>query len=104
MSKISNQVLVDSGANEVVRPFSPSWWDEIVNGKTGTAMFDIALAGGVAGQGAMTQYGEVMVKCKAVSSGWICPVSRIVRELGMRFEWDGQAPSWWMSMAPSFRR
>ena len=36
----------------------------------------------------MTQYGEVMVKCGGNSTSWIMPVSRVVRELGMKFEWS----------------
>jgi hypothetical protein len=87
MSKVTSHVLVDTGANEVVRPYNQSWWNEIMNGKPGTHFFEVGLAGGLAGQGAMTQYGEVMVRCKSAASGWICPVSRVVRELGMKFEW-----------------
>ena len=37
--------LIDSGSNEVIRPWAPTVWDEIVKGKTGETFVRMRLAG-----------------------------------------------------------
>eukprot|EP00975_Prorocentrum_lima_P017896 3775534-Prorocentrum_lima.AAC.1 len=46
----------------------------------------LKLAGGVVTQGAMTQYGEIMPGANDEKSdiGWIAPVCRLTKELGMK--------------------
>eukprot|EP00975_Prorocentrum_lima_P022294 4686792-Prorocentrum_lima.AAC.1 len=46
-------VLVDTGANEIIRPRNPDWWNEIIKGETGQPV-TLKLAGGVMTKGAMT--------------------------------------------------
>eukprot|EP00975_Prorocentrum_lima_P048542 10154820-Prorocentrum_lima.AAC.1 len=49
----------------------------------------LKLAGGVVARGAMTQYGDIMPGASETSdSGWIVPVFRLTKELGMKLIWD----------------
>ena len=84
------RVLVDSGANEVVRPYHEQWWKEIMSGQKGRPI-TVSLAGGNKTLAAMTQTGEVMLERKfdrTSGYSWIVPVSRLVRELGAKLEWN----------------
>eukprot|EP00975_Prorocentrum_lima_P065891 12906132-Prorocentrum_lima.AAC.1 len=47
------RVLVDTGANEIIRPHNPGWWNELIKGEKGQPVI-LKLAGGVMTKGAMT--------------------------------------------------
>ena len=80
-------VLIDSGANEVVRPFNQGWWHEIINRRKGR-MVNVGLAGGTTTKAAMTQYGEIMLRERGERNrSWIAPVSRQTLELGLNMVW-----------------
>ena len=83
-------VLIDSGANEVVRPFNQSWWDQIQQQKIkGADRLHVKLADGSDVKAVMTQYGEVMFPASmSRSMKWIAPVSRMSEELGIRTVFD----------------
>ena len=79
-------VLVDSGANEVVRPFQRRWYDEIWRGEKGRPL-TVNMADGKNSFAAMTQHGEVMLPVEAEdrtpeSARWIVPTCRMIYELG----------------------
>ena len=87
---LDSDVLVDSGANEVVRPYSESSFEEIILGLKGE-LCKVCLAGGTVVVVAMTQYGEIMFPKEArssVDSKWIVPVCRLTTELGCVITWD----------------
>ena len=83
------RVLMDSGANEVVRPYNPFWWKEIIVFKNKGKPVTVKLAGGQEIQAAMTQHGEIMLPGRddQDTAGWILPVSRITKELGIKVTW-----------------
>ena len=54
-----SDVLVDSGANEVARPYNESWFKEITLGLKGEVC-KVGLAGSTGAMAAMTLYGENM--------------------------------------------
>ena len=82
------RVLVDTGANEIIRPHNAEWWNEIIVRKEKGRPVKLRLAGGVTVQGAMTQFGEVMTGETTQSDiGWILPVNRVAYELGMKLHW-----------------
>eukprot|EP00975_Prorocentrum_lima_P060639 12722364-Prorocentrum_lima.AAC.1 len=62
----------------------PDWWHEI-KGEKGQPL-TLNLAGGVVTKGAMAQYGEIMpgVNDEKSDIGWIVPVCRLTKELGMK--------------------
>ena len=77
-------VLVDSGANEVVRPYQQGWYEEIMRGEKGQKVI-CNMAGGKTSAAAMTQHGEVMIPVTertAESAHWIVPTCRLINELG----------------------
>ena len=79
-------VLVDTGANEVVRPFQKRWYEEIWRGEKGTPL-RVNMADGKYTLAAMTQFGEVMLPVlaedkTAESARWIVPTCRMIDELG----------------------
>ena len=81
-------VLVDSGANQVLRPWSPEVEKELGQ----AAPLDVTLASGERRRGWKTTQGEVVLpKMFASSSPWILPVSRVVRELGYQVIWKPEA-------------
>ena len=87
-----NLVLVDSGANEVMRPYSASWWSEIESGHKGEIL-TASLAGGLQMECAMTQHGEIMMKTGRTGDPygkWILPVCRMIVELGAKQEWTNK--------------
>ena len=92
----SSDLLVDTGANEIVRPYNHSWWYQIIHEKVKGHTMMLRLAGGFLKAAAMNQYGEIMMKDGdndvAGDLGWILPVSRIVAELGMTFKWTQKGP------------
>ena len=88
-------VLVDTGANEVVRPFQRRWYDEIWRGEKGTPL-RVNMADGKYTLAAMTQYGEVMIPVMSdektpESARWIVPTCRMIDELvcSMNINSDG---------------
>ena len=83
------KVLVETGANEVVRPHHPQWRHEIMQECSKGKPVSMKLAGGKIITGAMTQYGEVMPPPPNHGDGvgWMLPVQRAVRELGMEMIW-----------------
>jgi len=87
-----DRVLVDSGANEVVRPFSSSWWNEIIVLRNKGKPVTVKLAGGQEIRAAMTQHGEIMLPGREDQDkvGWILPVSRMTKELGIKVTWGPQ--------------
>ena len=54
------RVLVDSGANEMIRPYNHQWWIEIAHGKGSGNMVNMKLTGNATKVAAMNQFGEVM--------------------------------------------
>ena len=88
---------MDTGANEVIRPYNQEWWLEVVTGKAKGKYGTMKLAGNMTEYGAMTTYGEVMMKGGMNQGthdiGWILPMARIQEELGMEARWksDGSA-------------
>ena len=80
---------MDSGANEVVRPYSSSWWNEIIILRNKGKPVTVKLAGGQEIRAAMTQHGEIMLPGREDQdrAGWILPVSRLTKELGIKVTW-----------------
>ena len=83
---VKGAVLVDSGANEVVRPFQKSWFEEIWRGDKGKRLA-VNMADGKNSFAVMTQHGEVMLPVKAdertpETARWIVPTCRLIDELG----------------------
>ena len=79
-------MLVDSGANEVVRPYVQGWYDEIMRGEKGRRVA-VSMAGGGASCAVMTQHGEVMIPVDEnqktpESAHRIVPCCRLINELG----------------------
>ena len=81
-----DRVLVDSGANEAVRPHSSSWWNEIIILRNKGKPVTVKLAGGQEIRAAMTQHGEIMLPGREDQdrASWILPVSRLTKELGIK--------------------
>ena len=84
-------VLVDSGANQVLRP----WTDEVQSNLAGATEISVTLASGEQRQGWKTADGEVVLPrqlCPQVQNKpWILPVSRLVGELGYQVLWKPDA-------------
>ena len=59
------RVLVDAGANEVIRPYNHQWWIDMAHGVAPSKKVSMKLAGNVADYGYMTKYREVMMKSGA---------------------------------------
>jgi len=89
LSQDGNRVLMDSGANEVVRPYNPAWWNEVMVLRNKGKPVKVKLAGGQEIEAAMTQHGEIMLPDKNYQDkvGWILPVSRLTNELGVQVTW-----------------
>ena len=93
-------VLMDSGANEVVRPFSNWEWAQIENKKPFTRKMNAGLAMGSAMEAGITMGGELMrappkythFKGNEGDCNWICPMGRCRNELGMDFHWTSKGP------------
>ena len=87
------RVLVDTGANELIRPYSKQWWIDIECNKCKGTRVKMKLAGNVTQPGLMTDIGEVMMrdglKRNDYDIGWILPVSRIQEELCVEARWRG---------------
>ena len=87
------RVLVDTGANELIRPYSNQWWIDIECNKCEGTRVKMKLAGNVTQPGLMTDIGEVMMrdglKRNDYDIGWILPVSRIQEELCVEARWRG---------------
>ena len=87
------RVLVDTGANEVIRPYHHQWWMDIINGRSKGSKVVMKLAGNVTENGLMTATGEVMMRSSmkrgSYDIGWILPMSRMQEELGMEARWRG---------------
>ena len=93
-------MLLDTGANEVVRSFSYHEWSNIDMGRSGTRKTPAKLAGNKWRGAGMTANGEYMIvpvrqigiMQEPENKGpWICPIIRCRRELGIKLEWgDGR--------------
>ena len=94
----NNLVLLDSGSNEVVRPYSGWEWQQIVDRKPFTKRIKVGLALNQSMDAGITMGGELMRAPPRTGSptvpkcGWICPVTRIRKELGMDFLWTARGP------------
>ena len=91
-----HRVLVDSGANEIIRPYHHQWWIDINKGKRPGKKVGLSLAGNSVRVAIMNEFGELMMeeeKPTPSDIGWILPVSRLQGELGMGVMWnpDGTA-------------
>ena len=74
------RVLLDSGANEVVRPYNEYIWSEVVRGRQSGREVGVSLAGGVTARAVQTDGGEIMIKdLRQNENGfrWILPVNRL---------------------------
>ena len=82
---------MDTGANEIIRPYNHQWWTVIINGKSKGNKVVMKLAGNVTENGLMTATGEVMMRSSMKRGdydiGWILPMSRMQEELGMEARW-----------------
>ena len=93
-----NLVLLDSGSDEVVRPFNGWEWQQIVDGKPHTKRVKVGLALNQSMDAGITAGGELMRAPPQSGSqsipkcGWICPITRIRKELGMDFYWTARGP------------
>ena len=91
------RVLVDSGANELIRPFSRQWWTDMEHKKCKGTKVVMKLAGNVLVPGYMTGIGEVMMQENPRKHDyditWILPVNRLQEELEVEVRWraDGTA-------------
>ena len=67
--------LLDSGANEVVRPFSLKWWRRIKSGRCKGSVVSVNLAAGLKSSDcALTGSGELMIRGPDNEvQGWIFP-------------------------------
>ena len=94
----NNLVLLDSGSNEMVRPFNSWEWQQIVDKKPYTKRIWVGLALNQCTEAGITMGGELMRAPpkygpqKPQSGGWICPITRIRTELGMDFLWTARGP------------
>ena len=80
VSQQQPSVLVDSGANETIRP-----WDETIN-ETGCKKTSVVTASGDRVPALRTKDGELRVKSSGESRDWLLSVRRLV-EAGGTFEW-----------------
>ena len=96
---LHGKVLLDTGANEVVRNYIHDEWVAIELGKPGTRKTRVKLASGKWYDAGMTANGEYMMYPKqengeaqilATKGHWICPINRCCRELGINMIWSGE--------------
>ena len=89
------RVLVDTGANELIRPHSKQWWIDMECRKCKGTKVTMKLAGNVEQPGFMTDIGEVMMNVGLTINGyaiaWILPVSRMQEELNVEARWRAMA-------------
>ena len=93
-------VLMDSGANEVVRPYSNWEWEQIEKKRPYTRKMTVGLALGSAMQAGITMGGELMrapPKYTQLRNGegdcnWICPIGRCRHELGIDYHCTSKGP------------
>ena len=88
------RVLVDSGANELIRPYSKQWWTDMECQKCKGTKVTMKLAGNVLRPGIMTDIGEVMMqeslKRNDYDIAWILPANRLQEELKGRSKVEPQ--------------
>ena len=81
------RVLVDTGANELIRPYIKQWWIDIECHKCKGTNVTMKLAGNATLSGLMTDIREVMMKgdmkMNDYDIAWILPVSRMQEELNV---------------------
>ena len=88
---------MDTGANEVIRPYGSQWCVDIIKGKRKGKRVALSLAGNNVCQAVMNEFGELMMEENKTPSqadiGWILPVSRLQQELRIGVTWnpDGTA-------------
>ena len=84
-------VLVDTGANELIRPYTKQWWIDIECQTCKGTNVSTKLAGHITRPGYMTDIGGVMMqedlKKNDYDIAWILPVSRLQEELNVAVRW-----------------
>ena len=94
---LEGKVLLDTGANEVVRSFSHREWSNIDMGRSGTRKNQVKLAGNKWHGAGMTASGEYMiVPLRQMGTmqepddkgPWMCPIIRCRRQLGIHLNCD----------------
>ena len=79
-------VLIDSGANEVIRPFRP----ELAKQLQKLSAIQVALASGETVSAYRTKDGELILPVAAgASAEWIVPLERLTAGLKCNFSWNG---------------
>ena len=95
---MEGKVLLDTGANEVVRSYSPREWSNIDLRQPGTRRTQVKLASGKWYGAGMTANGEYMISPTrqmgimqepegSHKGPWICPMIRVRRELDIDMKW-----------------
>ena len=96
---LDGKVLLDTGANEVVRTFSYREWSNIDLGRAGTRKTQVRLAGNKWHGAGMNASGEYMIvpmrqfgimQESEQKGPWICPIIRCRRELGIKLAWEDE--------------
>ena len=83
-------VLIDSGANEVIRPYRPELQKCLKN----MSSTQVALANGQAVSAHRTSEGELVLPASGQSCAeWIVPLERLTVGLDCKFFWDGKSES-----------
>ena len=83
-------VLIDSGANEVIRPYRPELQKRLKN----MSSTQVALANGQAVSAHRTSEGELVLPASGQSCAeWIVPLERLTVGLDCKFFWDGKSES-----------
>ena len=91
-------VLMDSGSNEVVRPYNGWEWQQILDRRPHTKRIRVGLALNQSMDAGITMGGELMRAPPKYGpqtlpkGGWICPITRLRKELGMDFFWTARGP------------
>ena len=83
-------VPIDSGANEVIRPYRPELQRQMKN----MSSTQVALANGQAVSAHRTREGELVLPASGQTSAeWIVPLERLTVGLHCKFCWDGKSGS-----------
>ena len=81
-------VLIDSGANEIIRPLRP----ELESKLASMNVVQVALASGDTISAYRTADGELVVPtCGEASAEWIVPLEKLTAGIGCSFSWNGDA-------------
>eukprot|EP00974_Lingulodinium_polyedra_P056275 5412125-Lingulodinium_polyedra.AAC.1 len=52
------KVLLDSGANEVIRPYNHQWWVNMKHGNSKGTLVNMKIVGNTSREAMMTEHGE----------------------------------------------